>query len=783
MRSDAFGCGLGSSSVRRARVGLALLAALAAGTTFAVAPHAAQAQGDCDGWVALHDLLPRRGALLVPTPDGIVLFGGQFSANDGGNTSTATGETWFFKDERWRFVTMNGPSPRAGAAAAFNSAANRVVLFGGATSTATAENVPNNETWALANDVWTRLNPTTSPTARSGHAMAFDTARNEILMYGGSGTSASAEFWRFDGSTWSQIPNTIQPNPGSQFSPRMVFNPVDNLTYLFVNNPAPRAWSWNGTSWTQGPTMPFHPVSVTFNQSTSSMLLVSPTGQFAEYVGGTQQPVAWTTPNSVPPVSSGFSLAPLPSRSFLVTLASNANPNVANAASYRVNSTNGWQPIASTKPHPSASVEMALAFHPPGQHTVFFGGAQREGLTPLNQTWTLRGERWKRFETNLTVPAARVRGQMAFVPLRGVTALVGGTPGDSPAWAWAGDRWISSPGLGITGELGTPAVYDPARDAIATARFGTVTFSQGFTPGQSFSAPGADGTNGAMAYDPIRGRLIFAAGQSASSTYALGPGQTPLTLLWSAIVPNRQTGSWGARMAFDPLRRGLVLFGGFASPSGNTSFPRSTYFLGSDATAWSTLPLNSPTGRKSQGMVWDPLSERILMTGGVTHQSSVPLVETWKLARGPAGIAVEPTDTFIVPGQTGELFTIAKGGGVIRYQWLRDGQPVAASARVRGTDTDTLTFDPFEPADAGVYTVRVSNPCGEELSREVVLGARPICIADFDGSGKVDPDDFLAFLAAHEKGLMSADADNDGGITGADLKAYIEQFELGCGAS
>jgi hypothetical protein len=779
MRSDTFG--RGSSTQRRARAGLALLAALAAGTTLAFAPHIAHAQADCDGWVALHDLLPRRSANLVPTPDGIVLFGGQFATNDGGNTSTVTSETWTFKDNRWRFVTMNGPSPRAGAAAVFDSVANRVVLFGGATSTATAENVPSNETWAFASNVWTRLTPATSPGARSGHAMAFDAARNEILMYGGSGTSASTEFWRFDGTTWTQLPSTTQPNPGSQFNPRMVFNSADNLVYLFVNNPAPRAWIWNGASWTQGPSMPFHPISVTFNQSTSSMLLVSPTGQFAEYVGGTQPPVAWTTPNSAPPVSSGFSLAPLPNRSFLVTLASAANPNVANAASYRVNTTSGWQPIASTKPHPSASVDMALAFHPPGQHTVFFGGAQREGLTPLNQTWTLRGERWKRFETNQPVPGSRVRSQMAFVPTRGVTALVGGTPGDSSAWAWTGDGWTFSAGLGITGELGTPAVFDPSRQALATTRFGTVTFSQGFAPGQAFSAPGADGSNGAMAYDPIRGRLIFAAGQGASSTYALGPGQTPLTLLWSSVVANRQTGSWGARMAFDPGRRGLVLFGGFASPSGATAFPRSTYFLGSEATAWSTLPLNSPTGRKSQGMVWDPLSERIIMTGGVTHQSTVPLVETWKLARGPAAIAVDPNDTFLIPGQTGELFTIAKGGGVLAYQWFRDGQPVPPSDRVRGTDTDTLTFDPFEPDDAGIYTVRVSNPCGQATSRQIVLGVRPICIADFDGSGEVDPDDFLAFLAAHEKGLMSADADLDGGITGADLKAYLEQFELGCG--
>ncbi|HRJ48925.1 MAG: hypothetical protein KF787_06120 [Phycisphaeraceae bacterium] len=56
----------------------------------------------------------------------------------------------------------------------------------------------------------------------------------------------------------------------------------------------------------------------------------------------------------------------------------------------------------------------------------------------------------------------------------------------------------------------------------------------------------------------------------------------------------------------------------------------------------------------------------------------------------------------------------------------------------------------------------------------------PPCVADFDGSGFVDTDDFDAFVHAFEAGDPSADADGSGFVDTDDYDAFIHAFEAGC---
>lgn len=54
------------------------------------------------------------------------------------------------------------------------------------------------------------------------------------------------------------------------------------------------------------------------------------------------------------------------------------------------------------------------------------------------------------------------------------------------------------------------------------------------------------------------------------------------------------------------------------------------------------------------------------------------------------------------------------------------------------------------------------------------------CIADFEGGGYVDTDDFDAFMRAFVDGDMTADVDNNGVVDLDDADAYILAFEKGC---
>ena len=52
---------------------------------------------------------------------------------------------------------------------------------------------------------WTELAPTTSPSVRSGAAMAFDAARGQVVLFGGYDPSVGDvnETWVWNGATWS----------------------------------------------------------------------------------------------------------------------------------------------------------------------------------------------------------------------------------------------------------------------------------------------------------------------------------------------------------------------------------------------------------------------------------------------------------------------------------------------------------------------------------------------------------------------------------------------------
>jgi hypothetical protein len=195
-----------------------------------------------------------------PAYDGVILFGGR----------SGTGflnDTWVFASGAWSLVCAAcGPSPRMGAAMAWDVPDHQLVLAGGCGTTC-----PLNDTWGFSvytggatswlelcrlcafvprtnasiawdsidgylllfggsgpthdrNDAlafdgttnnWTTICPSCSPTARAGAAASWDSADGFVLMFGGfnssTGSAQDADSWDFTDNAWYALALSASP--------------------------------------------------------------------------------------------------------------------------------------------------------------------------------------------------------------------------------------------------------------------------------------------------------------------------------------------------------------------------------------------------------------------------------------------------------------------------------------------------------------------------------------------------------------------------------------------
>ena len=156
-----------------------------------------------------------------------VLFGGNrvlFGKPD--DTNTFLGDTWIWQRGRWSRVDVPGPGPRAEAAVAYDQRRARVVLFGGYLRTPSGT-VRLGDTWEWDGARWVQV-ASDGPSPRNGAAMAYDARRQRVLLFGGSG--ASRETWEWDGDRW------LQRDAGEvdgRFNPAMTFDRARGLIVRF----------------------------------------------------------------------------------------------------------------------------------------------------------------------------------------------------------------------------------------------------------------------------------------------------------------------------------------------------------------------------------------------------------------------------------------------------------------------------------------------------------------------------------------------------------------------
>jgi hypothetical protein len=171
-------------------------------------------------------------------------------------TTKTSGIEWF------KAVTTSSPSSRGGGSAIFDSANNRMIIFGG-----TDIAIFYNDSWEFKyssdeNGAWLKLLPTgSSPSVRSSHIMIIDTTSSRAIVFGGYDNSSFLnDVWTFSLSDQNNI-NWTKLNPsGTPPSGRRecigTFDPDNNRMIVFGGydgtNYLNEAWELNFTSGSNG---------------------------------------------------------------------------------------------------------------------------------------------------------------------------------------------------------------------------------------------------------------------------------------------------------------------------------------------------------------------------------------------------------------------------------------------------------------------------------------------------------------------------------------------------
>jgi hypothetical protein len=130
----------------------------------------------------------------------------------------------------------------------------------------------------------------------------------------------------------------------------------------------------------------------------------------------------------------------------------------------------------------------------------------------------------------------------------------------------------------------------------------------------------------------------------------------------------------------------------------------------------------------------------------------------------------------------GNIQLSATGGSGTTYRWFTDscgGTPI-------GTGTSISIPAPIRTT---TYYVRTETTCGNSVCAQVTVNVTTS--ADYDGSGFVDSDDFIAFVADFEAGCTgagdpipacfgSADFDGSGFVDSDDFISFAASFSVGC---
>ncbi|HVK84313.1 MAG TPA: DUF4215 domain-containing protein [Kofleriaceae bacterium] len=438
----------------------------------------------------------RMGAAMAydPARQRIVLFGGKLPTG----VQTEYADTWELDGASWTQVQITGnrPPARHDHQMAYDATRQRIVLVGGATGPLAFESF-RSDTWTFDGTTWASI-PAALPAGRKDAGLAFDEARQQLVLVGGTGSSAATktEMWALDASTWTLLATSVPATNKGELvydrvrarlvllgdgntweeqattwtartdSPIMLsegyaeafaYDPVRGRSVLYG---AGQHWEL-GDAWTRDPfcIARLEPVRAVFDSARTRLVVHG--GRRSVETWTRDAAGAWTllTTPSTPMPSGDAALVYDPVRR--ATLGFGTRDG---AGETWLLEDDAWRQLT-TATTPPARIGHRLVYDVEHQRVVMSGGADPTTERPHGDTWTFDGVDWQRIESKLT-PAARSIAGVVYDAARGRVVLAGGEGGFntllSDHWELVDSEWGEATPMPAPRE-GGKFVYDPVR--------------------------------------------------------------------------------------------------------------------------------------------------------------------------------------------------------------------------------------------------------------------------------------------------------------------------------
>ncbi|MCX7019250.1 MAG: kelch repeat-containing protein [Candidatus Sumerlaeota bacterium] len=546
----------------------------------------------------------------------------------------------------WVSVGFRGVS----SAMAYDSARNRVVLFGGVSIDESIREV--NETWEWDGASWMQLHPAVSPPARDGHAMAFDTVRRRVVLFGGvAGSFYYNDTWEWDGTNWTQCMPANSPSPRSEHA--MVWDVSRNRVFLFAGGHGitdeSDTWEWDGSNWTQLAPLNAPPGrrahAMAYDAGRDRIVLFGGydhLGMSYDYLDDTWEwnGVDWDerTPVTVPAARSLCAMAYDLTHNRIVMFGGLESTDAPSDSTWLWDGVNWTQPLIVTKP--DARRGHAMVWHDILNRVVLFGGMTAGGF--LNDLWLWNGSSWTlRFAG--ASPRGRYYHAMTTDPSTGRTVLFGGYYFDGSdhrlgdTWEWDGAMWRHlSADSSTLSRYGHAMAWDGVNNKAMIFGGSNGTFLSetrewtGVTWQELFPivSPHVRSQH-AMVHDKVRNVVVlFGGAYTDLTTFFLGDTWEWDGVKWIQRMPaHSPPARAGHAMAFDPERGRIVMFGGNNIDGASLVYYGDTWeWNGSD---WiERVSIASPPARTMHSMAWNGNDKKVVLYGGV-NDSGV-LGDTWE---------------------------------------------------------------------------------------------------------------------------------------------------------
>lgn len=433
-----------------------------------------------------------------------------------------------------------------------------------------------------AQDVWTENSPTPSPTTRFQHAMAYDSVRGVVVLFGGSqsgGGSLLDDTWEWNGSAWTQRTPTVRPP--ARFQHAMSFDAARGVTVLFggVDHQSarlPDTWEWNGTTWTLRHNMP-----VNEERYRVAMAYDSARQRTIRFGGGGSGGVWGDT--------------------------------------WAWNGTT-WSRL--TTVGPPARHSALLAYDTVRDRMVLYAGEGQSGY--LQDTWEFDGSTWL-LRQPATVPPMRAGYGMAYDSAVARTFIFGGYPTLTTAtWNWDGNAWTARATTGgpPPARSWTAMAYDSGRDRVVM--FGG-DYSNDARTWEYYAAIRSTGS-----FTPYGTSCASSAGPL---TLAAAPGSVPYVgSPFRVDIGPVPTGLFNIPFAI--LGASRTTWNGIALPFDLTLFQMPGCFLFASAEIAFQLPRAGTTASLTLAIPYDPVlaSSRFFVQGLVTDGAANPGGVAWSNA-------------------------------------------------------------------------------------------------------------------------------------------------------